>query len=58
MNKKELAEQVKASTQLTISQANEAIGAVTEVIIDALTEGDNVTLAGFGTFGIRNEKQE
>lgn len=56
MNKKQLAEDVTASTKLTMGQANEAIGAIIEAIIDATASGDNVTLVGFGTFTTRERQ--
>jgi DNA-binding protein HU-beta len=56
MNKKQLAEEVAASTNLTKGQANGAVDAITEAIVDAVVSGDTVTLVGFGTFTIRERQ--
>lgn len=50
MTKSELIEQVAKKADITKSNAEKAVNAVTETITLALTAGDKVTLTGFGTF--------
>lgn len=53
MNKRELAENVAEDTGLQMSQSEAAVGAVLDAIASTLAAGDGVTLAGFGTFEVR-----
>jgi DNA-binding protein HU-beta len=50
MNKTELVKAVAEKAKLTQAQANEAITATIETIEHALKKGDQVAIAGFGTF--------
>jgi DNA-binding protein HU-beta len=52
MNKGELISNVAQSAGLTKAQAGDALNAVLENITGALSDGDKVTLIGFGTFSI------
>ncbi|BAU57220.1 HU family DNA-binding protein [Halorhodospira halochloris] len=53
MNKSELIEAVADSADLSKAAASRAVDAMVESITDALKEGDQVTLVGFGTFSVR-----
>ena len=50
MNKTELVKAVADKAKLTQTQANEAVTAVVETIEATLRKGDQVAIAGFGTF--------
>lgn len=54
MNKKELAEEVAAATELTKAQGEAVVEAVIDAIGGALAKGDSVAVAGFGTFEVRH----
>lgn len=53
MTKQELVEAVAESADLTKANATAAVDAVFESISEALSEGDQVSLVGFGTFKVR-----
>lgn len=53
MNKSELIEAVAQSADLSKSAATRAVDAFVSSVTDALKEGDQVTLVGFGTFTVR-----
>jgi len=53
MNKSELIDAVASETDLSRADASRATDAVLESIIAALGKGDQVALAGFGTFSVR-----
>lgn len=50
MNKAELIEQIAAKVQLSKKQAEEAIDAITGIVMSTLKAGGEVTITGFGTF--------
>ena len=52
MNKSELISAVADGANMTKTEADNAIDAVLEAITDALTSGEDVRLAGFGTFSV------
>ena len=54
MNKVEMADRLVARTGLGKSVAKEAVDGVFAVIGDALAQGEEVRVAGFGTFGTRS----
>ncbi len=54
MNKSELIEAVAESADISKAAAARAVDAVVESVTDALREGDQVTLVGFGTFTVRD----
>ena len=54
MNKKELINAV-AESGLTKKDAEAAINSIFEAISDALAEGENVQLIGFGTFVVKDK---
>jgi len=53
MNKTELTETVAELADLTKADAARAVDAVIEAITNALKEGEQVTIVGFGTFQVR-----
>lgn len=57
LNKADLVAAVAEKTEFTKKDADKAIAAVFEAISEALGEGDKVQLVGFGTFGVRNQKE-
>ena len=54
MNKVEMADRLAARTGLRKSVAKDAVDGVFAVIGDALADGEEVRIAGFGTFGTRS----
>jgi len=53
MNKSELIEAVAQSADISKAAAARAVDGVLQSITNALQEGDQVTLVGFGTFSVR-----
>lgn len=53
MNKKELVASVAEKAEISKKDADAAVKAVTEVITEALAQGDKISLVGFGTFSVR-----
>jgi len=53
MNKSELVQAVAEAVEISKADATRAIDAVLESITKALTDGNQVTLIGFGTFSVR-----
>lgn len=53
MNKSELIDAIAASTDLSKAAAGRALEATIEAITNALKEGDQVALIGFGTFQVK-----
>ena len=52
MNKAELIDHVAASADLTKAAAGAAVEAVVSGVTKALSNGDSVSLVGFGTFSV------
>ena len=52
MNRNELVDAVSGKTDMRKSEASKAVDAVFEAIEDALKDGDEVRLVGFGTFSV------
>lgn len=52
MNKSELVTYMAYGSDLTQKEAAAALNALTSAVTHALTEGQAVTLAGFGTFSV------
>jgi DNA-binding protein HU-beta len=50
MNKSELVKAVASKSGMTQTQASDALDATIDVITDALKQGDQVAVTGFGTF--------
>lgn len=53
MNKTTLIARMAEKSELTKKQAEAALNAFTETILEALKEGDKVQLTGFGTFDVK-----
>ncbi|MFC1598546.1 HU family DNA-binding protein [Patescibacteria group bacterium] len=53
MNKAALIEAVASKTRLTKKQVDEIIETSIETIMETLSNGEEVTLAGFGTFSAK-----
>tara|TARA_R110001583_G_scaffold9209_11_gene43863 strand:- start:2054 stop:2326 length:273 start_codon:yes stop_codon:yes gene_type:complete len=57
MRKPELAAAIAEKTDLSKEKATEIITVVTDRIAQALAEGENVSLIGFGTFEVRQRAE-
>ena len=53
MNKNELIDAMAAKTGSSKTEANRAVTALTDIISEALKNGDSISLIGFGTFEVR-----
>jgi len=54
MNKSDLINEIVSSTGLTKTKANQVIDAMVDAIGSSLSNGEKVTLVGFGTFQTTN----
>ncbi|MEM9243790.1 MAG: HU family DNA-binding protein [Pseudomonadota bacterium] len=54
MNKAELIEEIAAKAMLTKADAERAFTAVIDTIVDAVKNGSEVSVTGFGTFKANN----
>ncbi len=57
MNKGELVDQIAEKAGVTKKQGDAALNAILESIVEAVSNGDKVTLVGFGSFEPRQRKQ-
>jgi DNA-binding protein HU-beta len=57
MNKGELVDAVAEKASITKKDADAALSAVLETIVEAVASGDKVTLVGFGNFEKRDRKE-
>ena len=57
MNKAELIASVAEKAGLTKKDAEKAVNGTLSAIVDALKEGDKVSLVGFGTFEVRERPE-
>jgi DNA-binding protein HU-beta len=57
MNKFQLVDAIAAKTSSTKKDAEAALNAFMEVVMDTVAEGDKVTLVGFGTFEARDRAE-
>ena len=53
MNKATLIAKIAEKSELNKKQAEAALNALTDTIVEALKEGDKVQLMGFGTYEIK-----
>lgn len=53
LNKSQLAQAVSNSTGLTQSQSHQAIGALINIIVTSLQQGQTIGLTGLGTLSIK-----
>ncbi|MEG3924910.1 HU family DNA-binding protein [Microcoleus sp. AT3-A2] len=56
MNKGELVDAVAEKASVTKKQADAVLSAALEAIMEAVSDGDKVTLVGFGSFESRERK--
>lgn len=56
MNKTELIDAVSAKSGLTKADTDRAFKAMVETVTEALAQGDQVSLIGFGTFLVRERQ--
>ena len=54
MNKTEMADRLAARTGVSKGAARDAVDGVFAIVGEALADGEDVRLPGFGTFGTRN----
>ncbi|BAZ43664.1 DNA binding protein HU [Chondrocystis sp. NIES-4102] len=57
MNKGELVDRISQKATVTKKQADAVLSAAIETIMEAVSEGDKVTLVGFGSFERRERKE-
>ncbi|MEH1997147.1 HU family DNA-binding protein [Nostoc sp.] len=57
MNKGELVDAVAAKTNITKKQTDEIISAFLSVVIEAVANGEKITLVGFGSFERRDRSE-
>ena len=53
MTKTDLIAQVAANTEMSKKSAEQAVNAVFEALSKAMSEGEKITISGFGTFETR-----
>ncbi len=56
MTKVELVNKIAAKADCSKKDAEKALNAVVDSITEALTEGEKITLVGFGTFEVKERK--
>lgn len=54
MNKSELIQKVAGQTELSNAKAGKAVDAVIQSIVGSLKNSEQVVIAGFGTFSVKN----
>ncbi|GAA6168502.1 HU family DNA-binding protein [Sessilibacter corallicola] len=54
MNKSELIEAIAASADIPKAAAGRALDAMVDTVTNALKDGDQVVLVGFGTFSVKD----
>ena len=55
MNKKEFVDQVADKAGMPKSQAEKALAAVLDTVIEALRSGGSVSFLGFGSFSVKSQ---
>lgn len=53
MNKSDLVKALANDTGLTQTDANKALDALLDIVIEAIKKGDQVAITGFGTFAAK-----
>lgn len=56
MNKGELVDEIASRAMVTKKQADAVLSAAVEAIMEAVSDGEKVTLVGFGSFEARERK--
>ena len=54
MNKSDLIDAIASGAELTKAQASRVLDTLVDTISKTLSKGDQVTVAGFGTFSVRS----
>lgn len=54
MNKSDLIDAIASGAELSKAQASRVLDTLVETISKTLSKGDQVTVAGFGTFSVRS----
>jgi len=54
MNKNEFVSEISKKSNLTKKDCSLCLGAITQIIPDALKHGDNINLVGFGKFEVKH----
>ena len=57
MTKTDLIAQVAANTEMSKKSAEQAVNAVFEALSKAMSEGEKITISGFGTFEMRERAE-
>ena len=57
MTKTDLIAQVAANTEMSKKSAEQAVNAVFEALSKAMSEGEKITISGFGTFEVRERAE-
>ncbi len=57
MNKSELISAVAAKAEIQKKDAEKAVGALLDIIIEQVAEGEDIRIVGFGTFERRERKE-
>jgi DNA-binding protein HU-beta len=57
MNKGELVDRISTKATVTKKQADAVLSAAIETIMEAVSDGDKVTLVGFGSFERRDQRK-
>ena len=57
MNKTDLVDRIADAADLSKASAGRALDAVLDAVTDALKEGDQVSLIGFGTFLVKDRSE-
>jgi len=57
MNKNEMINAIAEKACLSKKDAEKALGAFEEAVLEAMKAGDKVSLVGFGTFEVRSRKE-
>ena len=58
MNKKDLVKQTSMRLKLTQKECLDCLNAITTLIYEALSRGDQVRLGGFGKFCVKTRKEK
>jgi nucleoid DNA-binding protein len=56
MNKSQLISSIAESTGLSVAKAEQTLAAALDSIVNQLTQGDSISLVGFGRFGVKKRK--
>ena len=57
MTKTDLIAQVAANTEMSKKNAEQAVNAMFEALGKAMSEGEKITISGFGTFEVRERAE-